>query len=549
MNLIFNEMNLETKKSFLNILSNELILLCEKGVLPIFLTINLPYKVNINDEKEIQNCVNTIKNTILTSLLIYIIIVAEENKDHKIHFHCLLGLRNLFKENHVIEENIKQQFHDTFPDVWINVIKHKKNIFSKVFYLFKNNLIFDYPSNKDYGFLVFMFSNKLFNTNFGNFSKIYDIAFSNSLEWRIYFSNFPETSKKIELLETTSLFVDLIDDIITCFIVYLKYNDLYLTFDNDKIYKKVDDLLISYEEIGQLNDLINNFDKVYDCLKDIDPLQCNNINIYDFKLRYFNKIDDMFEKLKNTYEQKIVFDYSIIELKDCIINIATEQKIVKSEKNKALFDFFKKDKIGTLKFKNILYKNIKKPTKWIEMLLKVLDNDVNSLSIINKFIKNIFISIESKKKVLYIYGKSNTYKTTLLAKPLIEYFGEENIGYLSNNSNFTFQDIENKKFLLLDEFKYEKKHKKDYLKLFEGRSLLVEKKYKKATKEKIKSILILTNNKLDLNLENDPEILKAIQNRSDVLEFQELKMNDKLPIYSISEFQDFIKKNNIEIII
>jgi hypothetical protein len=67
---------------------------------------------------------------------------------------------------------------------------------------------------------------------------------------------------------------------------------------------------------------------------------------------------------------------------------------------------------------------------------------------------------------LYIYGQSNTKKTTLIAKPLINFFELKNIGFITNNLNFNFQNIIDKKVAILDEFKYSKNNKEQLLKLF-----------------------------------------------------------------------------------
>jgi len=70
------------------------------------------------------------------------------------------------------------------------------------------------------------------------------------------------------------------------------------------------------------------------------------------------------------------------------------------------------------------------------------------------------VDLLKKKRTLYIYGESNTKKTTLVAKPLINFFGEENVGFVSGEvNNFNFENFKNKKVGVFDEFKYFPKNK------------------------------------------------------------------------------------------
>jgi ATP-dependent phosphoenolpyruvate carboxykinase len=46
--------------------------------------------------------------------------------------------------------------------------------------------------------------------------------------------------------------------------------------------------------------------------------------------------------------------------------------------------------------------------------------------------KNIF----DKKSTLFVYGVSNTGKTTLVGTPVQNYFGSENVGWVVSTKNF-----------------------------------------------------------------------------------------------------------------
>ena len=58
------------------------------------------------------------------------------------------------------------------------------------------------------------------------------------------------------------------------------------------------------------------------------------------------------------------------------------------------------------------------------------------------FISQLFKNQDNnlKKKYLYIYGPTNTGKTTLITNVLNKYFGKQNIGTYISDNNFKYQD-------------------------------------------------------------------------------------------------------------
>jgi phage/plasmid-associated DNA primase len=125
---------------------------------------------------------------------------------------------------------------------------------------------------------------------------------------------------------------------------------------------------------------------------------------------------------------------------------------------------------------------------------------------------------------LFIIGESNTQKTTLIVKPLINFFGEENIGIITHGNNFNFQDLQGKILSVIDEYKHDIKLNGQLLKIFEGSNIKAEKKYKNV--EIIENIPIILIANKDINIK-DEKIMEAFNNRIMKLYFlYKLKKNE-----------------------
>lgn len=129
---------------------------------------------------------------------------------------------------------------------------------------------------------------------------------------------------------------------------------------------------------------------------------------------------------------------------------------------------------------------------------------------------------------MFIKGVSNSGKTQLLTNTLFNTWGMENISMLTDNSNFTFENITRmKKLICNDEFEYKKKHRSGLLKLIEGALMAVNRKGETASIEKniTANVLLLGNETL-----SNREMLKdaAFKNRLDVYTFsQELDISEE----------------------
>jgi hypothetical protein len=126
---------------------------------------------------------------------------------------------------------------------------------------------------------------------------------------------------------------------------------------------------------------------------------------------------------------------------------------------------------------------------------------------------------ENKKRYLYVFGESNTNKTTLLTKPLTRYFGDENVGsVIGGISQFKYQNLENKLTVVMDEFRYHSNDSAELLKLLAGEPLLVNKKYAKEhiTIANFMGLIISNLPLIDQNM----DIQNALLNRLYTIQFK-----------------------------
>lgn len=105
-------------------------------------------------------------------------------------------------------------------------------------------------------------------------------------------------------------------------------------------------------------------------------------------------------------------------------------------------------------------------------------NNLISLLIYIAYVFHFSSNILNKKSTMYIWGLSNTVKTTLIIGLFINYFWKKNVGLLSNNKNFSYQDIIDKLVIILDEFDLSSIKIKDFKKNNKQRINIGKKKIK-----------------------------------------------------------------------
>lgn len=493
----------------------------------------------------------------------WIFIIIEENENGITHIHGTIAIKNLMDYNKNIINNITKEFKKkySFVDIVMKNLNTFIDIKEWIRYLHQNNQWVFKPCfrclKKDMQlfndrFLKCYISNyNMHNTNQEDLKFYKDTKEYNGLCIGIgWFSiifgenNFLDNTllnkygisehfigirlNKNELSE--DLMIDLVGN-------YIYINNLYI--NNNNVYKKIQDTCISYEKLGTIGELF--FEGFQNT---IIPFYTNNFLIqfegFDFYYIIKNfklKMENHILKIKSISNNKIDFNFNVMEFTDGIYDLRNNLFIKKNKLNLV------NHKIKTIKYYNKTYDWISrnKPNSWINGVKNALGNNKDFI-ILCLFIANLFQPTNEnlKKNFLFIYGPSNTGKTTYSSKVLTRYFGSENIGSIITDSNFKFQDIDEKLFVILEEFKYRKNSASDFLKLLGGEKLLTSKKYSKEhiTIENLKG-LIVSNNEID---EKNREIKNALVNRLFIINFlkKNLYTNNKINESLIEEEPNII---------
>ena len=330
---------------------------------------------------------------------------------------------------------------------------------------------------------------------------------------------------------------------------YLILNNYHIY--NDNIYLKIKESNISYKLVGQITEVL--YDKFQE-------------NVVVFFLRYFSglfegfdfnyilktffiKSKSIIESLKDISTNKIQPDFSLMEFSDGIYSITYNTFIPNKDFNK--YNISNK---FTIKYYDKSYNWIRKnkPENWLKGLqnalniqnIKDLESNEQFLYII-KSISSIFQKERFKQSTLFIHGQSNTGKTTLMVKPLENYFGRDNIGSIISAKNFKWQDLIGKIIAIIDEGRYNQSMSSDLLKITGQENIIVEKKYSKNHIEIEPLPLFILSN--ILFKDNNEEINEALYNRMLIIEFINILSKEHLNDSDI--FKINIKDEEANIII
>jgi hypothetical protein len=316
---------------------------------------------------------------------------------------------------------------------------------------------------------------------------------------------------------------------------YLILNNYYIY--NNGIYEKIENTLISYK-------FLNNVDKILykEFQENVIKFFLENYNCYfdgfDFNYllkNYFIKSKNIIENLIDITTNKINPDFSLMEFTDGIYSLKYNTFIKKSQTD------YLYNNVCTLKYYNKSFSSTrqKKPENWVNGIcnalgiekLKNIEFNEDFLKIIKAF-GLIFQDEKIKQSTLFVYGPSNSGKTTLIVIPLTQYFGLENTGTIMSTKNFKYQDLSGKTICIIDEGRYNSSMSSDLLKFMGQENVLIERKYENHLLLNSIPIFIISNNQFE---DKNEEINEALKNRMLIVEFIESLINNNL-------YNDYKKK-------
>jgi phage/plasmid-associated DNA primase len=145
---------------------------------------------------------------------------------------------------------------------------------------------------------------------------------------------------------------------------------------------------------------------------------------------------------------------------------------------------------------------------------------------------------------MFIKGNPSTGKTTLLASIAYNFFGEDNIGNVTNSESFNLEDLLEKEIAILDEAEHMKINMGHLLKMTDKNNpQKIDRKYKTSATLKNVILLILSNNDFKIK---DPLVNIAFLKRVKRFEFKKELPTD---IYLFNELQRTLKRDEINIIV
>jgi hypothetical protein len=474
----------------------------------------------------------------------------ELSKNNTIHSHIVVGIKNLTSHPQNIVDNMRILIR-TFSsnDLKIEFLEKFINCKRVWAYLYKNN-------NECYFFNFFNFN--IYNQQL--FSKFLDFI---ELEVKCIITGFTvyvhdkqyieqnkekkdifEKLKKVNSIIYTKEIIEKEHNvyfILNLYIYYFLLNGIKIY--NDHYIKKIKTYSISYKILIKKSKLVDLFDDVIDFFLQYLDVYIKNIDLYFLKKNtlIWANLPKKLELIDSIVNIKIDVLFTFIEFKDGIYDLKSGNLINKNNL-KSIQNF---EKIGTLKYTFNTYKYCKPPKIWLRNMCEKLNynwDEINDLFFHLAIIFSTNYEDLKKKRVLFILGKSNTLKTTLIADIFIEYFGTDNIAVITQSKNFPFQNFENKVIALLDEFKYYDTLHNEYLKLFENRQIYVEKKFQDAISINPLHIVIISNEDFIKNQTNKDK-QQALQNRIKIFEF--LETNSIL----LENMKESIKHENINIVV
>lgn len=522
----------------------------------------------------------------------WLFIIFEKTKTNMLHLHAIIAIKNFIDYNQTIKNNlincllsfpsysnenvddditnfdIKVQCLNYFKDIKNWVIYMHKDMYNwrykgSLFFLAQNinEYFFEYrPSLSDIYFQfvcndatndgrpinIDILDKKRFN------KYLFNIKYGGGILLNVrggLLLNYIKTLNSVDVVLGVKLINNKIDQrvLINLLQYYLILNGYYLCGDN--IYKKINESFISYTLIGNIESVL------YDSFQEnVVRFFITNFEYYfkgfDFNyliVNYLIKSKTVIDSLKNIITNKIDPDFSLMEFTDGIYSIKYNNFITK----KQLQENVKYLKKTTLKYYNKTFDwvNRRKPLNWISGVSRALNIKEDSVEFNENFLKIvkafslIFQEEKIKQSTLFVYGPSNSGKTTLITNHITNYLGSNNIGTVISAKNFKWQDLIGKIIGIIDEGRYNQSMSSDLLKISGRETIIVEKKYSKEHIEIKPLVLIILSNVLFED--KNKEINDALRNRMLIVEFFSSLTTDNLN----NDFKNKIKDEEASIVI
>jgi len=430
--------------------------------------------------------------------------VTELNKSNDPHLHGILGFRTLFN----CQENILYQIEDLLArldlfDTRVNFLPKFMDVVRYFNYMSKDltkkrkfNYIFDvaYSSHYSYIYQSFGMSIESLNviTEFNNL-----IPMGPTYDGRQYV----RYGKHYNLKGMKIISKDLnIIKMVYFLSLYFQLHDMFIHKGN--VYKKILNTYISYEYLGNLNYLKENYLLL---MKELS----NHIKLVDYKELCFHFVlhSDWVIKsfLKFNYLNKKELHFDILEFKDGIYFARYDKFICKyGQKNYDLSQL--SGKIFTIRYYDSYYANLLryggKPRIWYDKLLKNFNEKL--LEEFCLLFRDVLFDVDKgfskKSNILFLLGISNSGKSRLILDVARHSYGTQNVGTLHPNVEFLFENIIGKNLAILDEIDLPPQIINLLKKLGSHEMLPIYSKFKELRYEQVTSnILVALNYKKQIN--------------------------------------------------
>jgi hypothetical protein len=473
----------------------------------------------------------------------YIFITAEKNKKGIMHLHLLIGIRNFMDYNYTLKNNLSLalKFYvagtgiSVSPcDIKVDSLLYFKDIKNWGMYIFKDKFKWRLPAK-----LLMLDIYK--DSNFYNHLHF---NFTCRIELKIEQELFRSSNEKSNIMVGIKLIHNKLSREVLLDILqyYLVLNNYFIY--KDDIYEKVEGYSISYKLIGGVKKTL--YDYFHKNVINFFVLNYSHyFEGFDFQYllkKYFLKHKTDILKLGEISTQRINPDFSLMEFTDGIYSIKYDRFFPKSDHKPF------SENISTVKYYNKTFLHVRrdKPKIWINGLRNALgvtgniENNKDFINICLYLVNILHKDVFTKKSTLFVYGMSNSGKTTYLVKPIEHYLGNENIGSVTSSKNFKYQDLEDKLVGVMDEGRYNPSMSSDLLKIMGKENIKVDKKFSDHISINPVPLFILSN---EMFRDKNPSLDKALKNRMYIIEFINEVLQNNM------NFSQLLKDENVNILV